>query len=102
MVEQGPGSVLGVSSPEQGDGFSLDSGCPCREPSDPSLPRAAQQPDPPRTAAALGSRSGINIPAQVFPGACRPPALPQPRKGKSFWAREMITGNAFAGSLLTS
>lgn len=54
VVEQGPGSVLGVSSPEQGDGFSLDSGCPCREPSDPSLPRAALQPDPPRTAAAVG------------------------------------------------
>lgn len=84
VVEQGPSSVLRVSSPKQGDGFSLDSGCPCREPSDPSLPWAAQQPDPPRTGgaavglpAALGSRSGINIPAQVLPRGL-PPACPPP------------------------
>lgn len=109
-----PGLCVGGAQPGARRRFHLDLGRPFRELADLFLPPTAPQPSsrPSQDPAgpwsllppALGSRRGINIPAQVLLRGLLPtfPPLPQPRQGKSFWGGEMITGNVFAGSLLTS
>lgn len=114
VAERGPGCVLGAPSQARGDFFIWTWAAPSvswrifsyhrllrnRLPDPPRTPRGRGRSSPP----ALGSRRGINIPAQVLLRGLLPtfPPLPQPRQGKSFWGGEMITGNVFAGSLLTS
>ena len=89
MAERGPGSVLGAPGPERGDVFIRTWAAPAASPrirpcrgllSNQILPGRAEPPS--LLPAALGSCSGINIPAQVLLRGLLPASPPPAPPGR--------------------